>query len=230
MVTFWLVSQFWREEVSGLAQDDRCPSSKCFATSTAHRNTPPNSTHRTSELKVGSRLLPLKPKVNQQLTMTILSTVITSVMCLCSTFQIQLYWQKGYTWQERDYEFTTFCWTRNYAGLKSWGVCWYGGNFGICWPDAVYISKCGLEDTRQMWTFRDLRGGEFQIKSPTQPTCLEAVGGNDLRMRLCDSSNKNQRFTGSTGARKFSLKKSGRCIGQKHHPKNGEVSVETRSS
>lgn len=155
--------------------------------------------------------------------MSILSKIITSVLCLCSTFKIQLYWEDGYNWQERDYEFTRFCWTRNYFGLKSWGFCHYGQSFGLCWPDAVYIARCAVEDTRQMWTFVELRGGEFQIKAPTTHTCLERINSSDLRMRMCDSSNERQRFRGSQGARKFSISQGGRCLGQKHHPKNGEV-------
>ena len=155
--------------------------------------------------------------------MTLVSKIITSLLCLCSTFQIQMYWEDGYTWQERDYEFTKFCWTRNYMGLKSWGICYYGRRIGLCWPDAVYIAKCGLEDTRQMWTFKELRGGEFQIKAPTQPMCLERINSNDVRMRICDSSNESQRFSGNSGSRKFSISQGGRCLGQKHHPKNGEV-------
>lgn len=156
--------------------------------------------------------------------MTILSTIVTSVLCLCSTFRIQMYWQEGYTWQERDYEFTKFCWTRNYLGLKSFGLCWYGRRPGLCWPDAVYIARCHIEDTRQMWTFVELRDGEFQIKAPTTHTCLERVSNNDVRLRICNSSNEKQRFRGSTNSRKFSLSQGGRCLGQKHHPKNGEVS------
>lgn len=145
------------------------------------------------------------------------------MLCLCSTFKIQMYWESGYTWQERSREGIPFCWTRNYVGLKSWGLCWYGSRIGLCWPDAVYISRCNIEDTRQMWTFVQLRGGEFQIKAPTQHTCLERVSNNDVRMRFCNSRNEKQRFSGSTNARKFSISQGGRCVGQKHHPKNGEV-------
>lgn len=156
--------------------------------------------------------------------MTLLSKIVTSILCLCSTFKIQLYWEDGYNWQERDYEFTRFCWTRNYVGIKSWGFCYnYGNRIGLCWPDAVYISRCAIEDTRQMWTFVHLRGGQFQIKAPTQPMCLERINNNDLRMRWCDSNNSNQRFSGSTSSSRFSISHNGQCLGQKHHPKNGEV-------
>ena len=156
--------------------------------------------------------------------MVLLSNIITSVLCLCSTFKIQMYWEYGYKWQERDVQVVPFCWTRNYYGLKSWGVCFYNNNrMGFCWPDAVYVASCHVEDTRQMWTFVNLRGGQFLIKAPTTNMCMERVTSNSVRMRWCDSSNSRQRWSGNTSNRRFSISQNGQCLGQKHHPKNGEI-------
>lgn len=155
--------------------------------------------------------------------MTLLTNIFTSVLCLCSTFKIQMYWQQGYTWQEQDTEFQEFCWMRNYFGLSSFGICWYGQRWGVCWPDAVYISRCRLEEPRQMWTFVDLRAGEFLIKAPTRNQCLQRTYGNNVRMRLCNPFNDDQRWEGSTSKNRFSVSQGGKCLGQKHHPKNGEV-------
>ncbi|CAB9522352.1 expressed unknown protein [Seminavis robusta] len=157
----------------------------------------------------------------------VLFNVLTSLLCFCSTFKIKMYFGDNYSWQGRDYEFKEFCWTRNYLGLKSFGVCWYGNRmFGPCLPDAVYITRCKVDDPRQMWTFEDVNGGEFLVKSPGTGTCLERINNNAVRMRICDRSNPTQRFYTSHGSRsseKFSISQSGKCLGQKHHPKKGEV-------
>jgi hypothetical protein len=156
----------------------------------------------------------------------LLSNLLSSLLCMCSTFTIQMYWERGYNWQGREFEINSFCWTRHYFGLKSLGVCYYSGRIGLCWPDAVYITTCKLEDPGQMWTFTDLRSGEYQIRAPATGLCLERITRNGLRMRPCDSSNSKQRFytpSGSRRSNKFSIGQDGMCLGQDHHPKNGEV-------
>jgi len=143
---------------------------------------------------------------------------------MCATFKIQMYFGPGYEWQGRTYEFEEFCWMRNYFGINSWGLCFYNSRrWGLCWPDAVYVASCRVEDMRQLWTFVDVGGGEFLIKNPNQLQCLENTSGKAVRMRLCDRSNPNQRFTGSTGSSRFAISHNGRCLGQDHHPKDGEV-------
>ena len=148
--------------------------------------------------------------------MTLLTNIFTSVLCLCSSFKIQMYWQQGYNWQERDTEFQEFCWQRNYFGISSWGICHYGQRWGLCWPDAVYISRCRLEEPRQMWTFVDLRGGNFLVKAPTRNQCLQRIGGRVVRMRICNAFNENQHFSGSKNNNRFAIEQNGRCLGQNH--------------
>jgi hypothetical protein len=151
------------------------------------------------------------------------------MMCMCDPFRISLYWQQGYMWQEVDYEFQQFCMMHSYEGYPGRGKCYYGAwDAGPCRSDAVYIAECN-DDPRQQWTFVNLRNEEFQIKTATENQCMERIGYSTIRLRDCDSNNARQRWytpAGDTSDRRFAISQastSNLCIGQLHHPKDGEV-------
>lgn len=149
-------------------------------------------------------------------------------MCMCSAFRIQLYWEKGYEWQEVDFEFEQFCMMHSYDGYPGYGKCFYGTKSGACLQDAVYIAPCN-SDERQKWTFVNLRNGEFLIKAISTNKCMQRIGRSTIRMRECNSNVRRQRwYTPGTQNDnfKFPLSQANApsiCIGQLHHPKSGEV-------
>lgn len=151
---------------------------------------------------------------------------LTAVMCMCQAFRVQLYWEQGYIWQDKDYEYEQFCWMHSYDGYPGYGKCYYGTESGPCIEDAVYIAECN-HDQRQQWTFVELRNGEFQIKAVSNNKCMERIGWDTIRMRDCNSNTARQRWFApgaSTRDRKFPISQgsSNQCIGQLHHPKSGE--------
>ena len=158
--------------------------------------------------------------------------MFTSVLCMCNAFRIKMHWEQGYMWQEVDYEFEHFCMMHSYRGFPGYGKCFYGSQTGKCEEDAVYVAPCNA-DFRQQWTFAPLSHGEFQIKALSVGTCLERIDSRRVRLRECDESNVRQRWY-TPGTDFFSLKfalspsTSSGCLGQQHHPKNGEV-IELRN-
>lgn len=152
--------------------------------------------------------------------------VVTSVLCLCNSFRIQLYWEQGYMWQEKPYEYDEFCMMHSYRGFPGYGKCYYGQQSGECHDDAVYIAPCN-SDLRQQWTFVPLSNGEFQIKALSAGTCMERIDNRRIRLRDCNDSKERQRWysPGSDSRIKFALSQStsNLCLGQLHHPKSGEV-------
>jgi hypothetical protein len=115
------------------------------------------------------------------------------------------------------------CLVRNF---NVWGTCWDGTRRATCYPDKVYVTRCGDTDG-QDWQFVLLGDGETLIKSGSSNSCLERFGG-DIELRSCDSNEPNQRFfapNGSLDGGRFELSQRsapGLCLNQDHHPKNAE--------
>jgi len=80
---------------------------------------------------------------------------------------------------------------------------------GLCYTDAVYISRYRKEEQRQTWTFVDLRGGELLIKTPPRNQSLQRTGNNSVRMQLCNPFNDDQRLEGDDFGTHFTIFKHG---------------------
>ena len=166
----------------------------------------------------------------------------TALTCMCSAFRIQLYWQEGYFWQKQTHEYMEFCMMHSYEGYPGYGRCFYGATndeSGPCQKDAVYIAKCN-NDRRQQWTFVELRNRQFQIKAVSSNKCMQKMSDDSrsIRMRNCNANESRQRFrhpandefsfiddTTAKSNQAFILSHgaSRECVGQLHHPKQGEI-------
>jgi hypothetical protein len=121
---------------------------------------------------------------------------------------------------------TTGCLVRNF---NVWGTCWDGLKRVTCYPDRVYVTKCGDSDG-QDWQFVLVGDDETLIKSSSSDNCLER-SGTDVKLRDCDKDVPGQRFfapNGSLDGYRFELSQRsvpGLCLNQDHHPKNAEYGM-----
>lgn len=131
-------------------------------------------------------------------------------------FRFKKYWQFGYKWQDEFWE-------------QEWCMECDGGNSGTCEvDDSIIISHCS-HDRSTWFVYENLTSGISQIKiAASENLCLQLVGNNDIRVKVCDGNNERQKFkalNGSFGGTKFELGTVQRdgCISQHHHPKDGEI-------
>ena len=133
------------------------------------------------------------------------------------TFRFKLYWQEGYYWQEKDYEFQKFC-------VQCLGErCSEGEN--------LRVTECDEENTK--FQFINQVRNETQIYIPDDDKCLEARPEElNWRVEECDDSNVSQRFwagpEGNFNGERFefrplSVAALNVCMVQRHHPKNDEI-------
>ena len=109
------------------------------------------------------------------MTFAFFQSAITALLCMCSAFRVQLYFENGYEWQGKAYEYEQFCWMHSYEGYPGYGKCYYGLDSGPCEADAIYLAECN-NDNRQQWTFVELRNEEFQIKAVSNGKCMQRIG------------------------------------------------------
>ncbi len=131
-------------------------------------------------------------------------------------FRFKKYWQVGYKWQDEFWE-------------QEWCMECSGGSSSTCEvDDSIIISHCS-HDRSTWFVYENLTSGISQIKvAASKSLCLQLVGNNDMRVKVCDGNNEWQKFkalNGTFGGTKFELGTVQRdgCISQHHHPKDGEI-------
>lgn len=131
-------------------------------------------------------------------------------------FRLKKYWQFGYKWQDEFWE-------------QEWCMECSGGNSAACEvDDSIIISYCS-HDHSTWFVYKNLKDDISQIQvAVSSHLCLQLVGNNEIRVRVCDATKQRQKFkalNGSFGGAKFELGTVERdgCISQHHHPKDGEI-------
>jgi hypothetical protein len=130
-------------------------------------------------------------------------------------FRLKKYWQFGYKWQDEFWE-------------QEWCMECSGGNTDACEvDDSIIISNCS-HDRSTWFVYKNLRNDISQIQVAVSNLCLQLVGNNDIRVKVCDGTKQRQKFkalNGDFGGAKFELGTVERdgCISQHHHPKDGEI-------
>ena len=131
-------------------------------------------------------------------------------------FRFKKYWQFGYKWQDEFWE-------------QEWCMECSGGASDACEvDDAIIISHCS-HDRSTWFVYKNLRNDTSQLQvAVSSHLCLQLVGNNDIRVRVCDGTKQRQKFkalNGIFGGVKFELGTVERegCMSQHHHPKDGEI-------
>jgi hypothetical protein len=123
------------------------------------------------------------------------------------SFQIKMWWQEGYYWQEENFE-------------RKWCFdCRSGCNTNV----EIVIRECGGR-TR----FEFVGSGQVQVKVSGKDLCLELMSNNrDIRLQKCSSTSR-QKFTAGLGdfnGKNWELQPAASrgCLTQPHHPRYGEI-------
>jgi hypothetical protein len=119
-------------------------------------------------------------------------------------FNLRLYWEQGYRWQESPSE-------------KFW--CLKCQNSGCTRGSGVKIARCSKDDWRQHFFFDD---GRIRTRRNLD-VCLER-SGRSIVLKGCDSSD-DQVWASLRKDKPFRLQIPGnddKCATQHHHPKDGE--------
>jgi hypothetical protein len=129
-------------------------------------------------------------------------------------FNLKLYWEEGYFWQEERIE-RKWC-------MQCRGGCRIGKDLKIVDCDG------GRRGNPDNFRFIQHSGGEIQIQEDSSELCFQR-SGRDISLQRCNSGNSNQRWvatSGGFGGRRFQISPKGRrgdCVTQRHHPKDGEI-------
>ena len=133
------------------------------------------------------------------------------------TFRLKLFYEEGYKWQEKDYEYAKFC------------VQCFGGRCDE--GEDIRVTKCDGENTKFQFINQDDK--ETQLYIPADDKCLEArPGEKNWRVEKCDITNVSQRFwagpDGNFNGERFELRPLSVttldvCMTQRHHPKDDEI-------
>lgn len=153
------------------------------------------------------------------------------------SFQLRLYWQQGYFWQETTAE---TWWCMECAKCNSYGLedghmygCKTPGPSGTSCREgySMWIRNCN--DRSHDYRFKIIKNNRSgdQIQVVGTNLCLSLVE-RFLELRRCDSSKSRQLFAPITDKNRFILRpynqrtwseRVGECISQLHHPKDKEM-------
>lgn len=135
--------------------------------------------------------------------------------------RFKLYWQRGYFWQEVDYELF-YCMEHSLREDE----CRYGEDERDCDYDHIYIMRCSRSQN-QVFELIYQPDGRALIKAVTRGLCLD---GGRPNLRTCDSSKETQLWHPQNGgwgsSNGFELTRIGRedrCLTQHHHPRDTEI-------
>lgn len=149
-------------------------------------------------------------------------------------FQLRLYWQNGYTWQEttREAWWCMQCARCNKFSLgdgPNVGCKVTGSNGSSCRAgDNIWIRQC--KDRSRDYQFNIIKnpGSGDQVRVDGTNLCLSTVNNRYLELRDCDRSSPRQLWKGIDNINKFELRpyhqrdwglSDAKCLSQLHHPK-----------
>jgi len=124
-------------------------------------------------------------------------------------FQLKLYWEKGFYWQEEKIE-KRWC-------IECKGSCKSGSS--------LYIRECDDDDYKQRWILKK----DKLSPHTAQDLCMYFKDRSNIQLRTCkDSRDEYQKFDvikqnvgQKTDSYEFQVRK--RCLTQRHHPKSHEL-------
>jgi hypothetical protein len=130
---------------------------------------------------------------------------------LAFSFQLKMYWEQGFCWQEE--------WKERKWCMSCQGRCSSG--------ERLWIQYCTSGDATQKFNYIPAAGGGGQLKTATENLCLERVSGSSYKLADCQVTDR-QIFTGfETNGSPFELhpkSSSDTCMAnQFHHPKPEEL-------
>ena len=138
---------------------------------------------------------------------------------LLSSFQLKMFWQEGYCWQE---EWIERKWCMSCQGKK----CTPGERLWLQFCDAGQV-------TQQFYYLPVANTGNGQLKTASENLCLERISDEVFKLYECKTTNReNQLFVGiKTDGSRFELSPKGRtdkCLANlEHFPKGGELIYST---
>ena len=129
-------------------------------------------------------------------------------------FQIRMYWEEGYCWQEENFE-------------RPW--CWECEGSSCGKNDMIVTMKC-KSTSKQRFVYEEVKSNGMVIGGKIKPytrqdLCFERTRVNAYQLKTCDS-NTNQIIVGFALDGRFELHPYGieeKCLTQHHHPKSNEV-------
>jgi hypothetical protein len=122
-----------------------------------------------------------------------------------SVFQLKMYWEEGYCWQDEWDE-------------RKWCLQCQGGSCGE--NDYLLIEKCS-SSSKQKFIYQ---GGRLK-PSTARDLCWERTGRNEHQLKKCSSSSE-QLINGITFSGTFEMHPDGYpddCLTNPHHPKSSEI-------
>ena len=131
-----------------------------------------------------------------------------------SSFQLKMYWQEGYCWQE---EWIERKWCMSCVGH----LCERG--------EQLWLQTCDAADSVQKFNYLPVDGsGGGQLQTATANLCLNRVTGDAYQLATCISTQETQIFVGITvNGNPFELRPKGNqnvcLVNLDHHPKPKEV-------
>jgi hypothetical protein len=155
-----------------------------------------------------------------------------------SSFQLRLYWESKYFWQETHRE-TWWCMECTKCNEYSLGDgpnhgCVVPGNTGSSCQEGhmIWIRKC--KDNSRDYKFNILKnsGSGDQVRVEDTNLCLSTVRNRYLELKTCDKNSSRQLFKPITNIHKFELRpysqrnwsiSDAQCLSQLHHPKDKEL-------
>ena len=129
-------------------------------------------------------------------------------------FELKLYWERGYTWQEERFE-------------RKWCMKCRTRASSCAINHQIHIVDCDRERPTS-FVFREtgILGSQIQVAGST--LCLERNGPSDIRLRRCRDTTPQLWAAprGGFATRRFEIapvNDSSLCMTQRHHPKRGEI-------
>jgi hypothetical protein len=153
-------------------------------------------------------------------------------------FQVRLYWESGYYWQET---YAEAFWCMECASCASFtlndgweGECEVPSSTAASCQEGhqIWVRKC--KDERRLYTFEIIKnfGTGDQIRVHGTDLCFSIVDETYLELRPCDKNHSTQLFNPVEDTAKFELRpydqrnmsmEDANCLSQRHHPKDKEM-------
>eukprot|EP00980_Cylindrotheca_fusiformis_P025087 scaffold13034_cov119-Cylindrotheca_fusiformis.AAC.1 len=152
-------------------------------------------------------------------------------------FQLRLYWESGYYWQESIYE-TFFC--AECVKCDRYSVqdgasanCSRVGKSSASCQEGNMLWLHNCKETSRKFQFEIVtnRAGD-QIRVAGTSLCFSTVSKRFIELRPCDNSDLKQLWNPISSLKKFEIRPytqrflptdEARCASQSHHPKNEEI-------
>lgn len=166
------------------------------------------------------------------------SSIPTMEPIVSDDFQVRLYWEQGYFWQE-TYEEAFWCMEcamcQSFTLNDGWeGECEVpGSTIESCHEGhQIWVRHC--QDTRRLFTFEIIKnlGTGDQVRVHDTDLCFSIFENTFLELRLCDKTQPSQLFNPIDDTHKFELRPydqrdlsmvDANCLSQRHHPKDKEM-------